>query len=337
MGFSGCRGSGYSLTYKGATAAIKRARRPFATINKNIMLSPVFADEENQYKFVSVQLYDTVIAHLYPDGSVKLFTGGWRTQTTIRWIEEIIAANFGTSVRWDIMKPQRSMSIVLWNLNGKLVLNKRTEISDPRKDWDEEGRYYDEKSAQVPFVEGITIGPRGGIHKPKGRTAKRAAAETKRKDKLATDIKAYAEEFVKALVRNKVPRPGAGDCFYCQMKVTDFDTGETSTSADHLLNHVKERYFVPSLLATALDAAGWDLKTRPTIMSMGLGVLWYNQGDTVMMADMFAANCYVSLVKYLSMQLKVSCNVRLGDGHKFLPEKRDNLPEQADDSGPLFG
>jgi len=317
--------SGYPLTYKEAVAAIKRAKRDYATVSSNVRLFPVFGEPGAQPNYVSVVLHETEIAKLHADGSVQLYTDGWRTQTTLRWLDEVLGANFAKSV--------------LWNNRGHLTLFKRVETTTPG-DWENgiETVHTGEKETRVDFVEGIRIGPRGGITKPPAKDRKREEAKVKRAEELAEKIKAYAEGFTKAFFRGKVSRPGPGDCMYCQMRVTAFETRKVSADTSHLIAHIAERYYVPTLLVNALNHAGWDVHNRPTIMSMALQTAWYEQTGAIMMADMVADNMYIALVKYLSHHLKAVCNVRsTGNGARFLPEKDDHMPAQVDDNGPLFG
>ena len=66
-------------------------------------------------------------------------------------------------------------------------------------------------------------------------------------------IAKYAALYAAAI---PLPRPGSGDCFYCQMKTQDGKTLGDASSTDHLTSHMEEGYVVPSLAYNAMMEAG---------------------------------------------------------------------------------
>jgi hypothetical protein len=74
--------------------------------------------------------------------------------------------------------------------------------------------------------------------------------------KLKLKIKKYVDAYCKHIESGKLELPSGGDCYYCQGLVTNFESGNRSTSSEHLLSHIKERYFVPSLLVNAIKDNG---------------------------------------------------------------------------------
>ena len=78
----------------------------------------------------------------------------------------------------------------------------------------------------------------------------------------------YAKDFTKAMFSGKVDQPGPGDCFYCGMVTVDDKQplGEALKNKDHIESHIKENYFVPSLLVNACkmfgvsNAAWWTIQ-----------------------------------------------------------------------------
>ena len=110
------------------------------------------------------------------------------------------------------------------------------------------------------FEDGITLHEDGQVTG--------AGEDPTRDTKLRKKIKKFAAAYMDALEKGEVPAPGAGDCWYCCMVRSD--TGKPlgervdtlhpdgtitqERNTDHLMDHMKESYFVPSLLVNALKA-----------------------------------------------------------------------------------
>lgn len=98
------------------------------------------------------------------------------------------------------------------------------------------------------FYDGVTV--RDGValepRDPNG-PARELAALKKR-------IRAYAKGF--AAAAPELPWPSGGDCWGCCMRAED-DRSAEPMGTDHYLQHLEESYYVPSLLANALVAAGY--------------------------------------------------------------------------------
>ena len=87
---------------------------------------------------------------------------------------------------------------------------------------------------------------------------------------LRKRIKAYAIAFIDALYDGKVPAPSLGDCWGCCMRTAD---GRTPMGgADHILAHLEESYFVPSLLVNAMTAAGMGDYQRSRVHALMTGI-----------------------------------------------------------------
>ena len=96
------------------------------------------------------------------------------------------------------------------------------------------------------FFDGITIRP-DGTHD--GRVADIEVTDQQKK------INKFVAGYAKAFEGGKVDAPSAGDCFYCVMREVDSKKplGEVTDNREHLDTHIEESYFVPSLLARALE------------------------------------------------------------------------------------
>jgi len=96
------------------------------------------------------------------------------------------------------------------------------------------------------FADGITFHADGSV------TGQ--GDSPKREIKLRGQVQRYARKYVEALRAGKVDAPGAGDCWYCMLNTDKGKPiGEVFSDKDHILSHIKENYFVPSMLARALE------------------------------------------------------------------------------------
>jgi len=163
---------------------------------------------------IAVKLHETDIITYWPNGHAVLESGGWRTSTT--------KARFNS-----------------WLPLGFAISSDHGEWSVYR---------YGVKVAT--YADGLTIGPRGGIHGALG------VKESKARKTLKQNIRKYAQ-----LCTDSIPlaMPGDGDCWYCYMVTDDGQTlGAATEDTSHLLSHMDEGYVVPSLVWRALTEAGWS-------------------------------------------------------------------------------
>jgi hypothetical protein len=105
--------------------------------------------------------------------------------------------------------------------------------------------------AESVYYDGITL--KGGrILHP--QASEGAVREHKRIMKL---IKGYTDA-----VNNldTLPEPSAGDCWFCGMYVVDegVPLGEKVRNTDHIMEHLKDRYIMGSLIINAYKAAGYQ-------------------------------------------------------------------------------
>jgi hypothetical protein len=105
--------------------------------------------------------------------------------------------------------------------------------------------YY--KDAHYPFANGMVFHPSGkitGVAKPK---------DLEKKKKLRKKVREYASGFIKALEDNRVGDI-VGDCWFCSMRGSDKKTwGEAGENKDHILSHMKEKYYVGTLALRAVE------------------------------------------------------------------------------------
>lgn len=187
---------------------------------------------------IALRYQDTDVVRWYADGTASLHTGGWRTATTKSRINEYSKARLYTV----------------------------------------KGIWYVQSSA---FVEGMRIDADGHPIDPQTTTPEVDAA--KRLDKaVAKYITGYARTVCHG--PEPFPEPSNGDCWGCLFSLQGAN-GQTETGhltpqgytrttdsadplgVDHLLSHMTEAYYVPSLYARACveahygggPAIGWQM------------------------------------------------------------------------------
>lgn len=150
-----------------------------------------------------------------------------------------------------------STDIVTYYQSGQTVLTSGSWHSPTTKDrlnrygslrmWQSHGTWYLD-SARI-FSDDMRILPDGsltGFTPVSPDTAKESR-------KLRADIKRYCSAYLSALFSGDVPAPSSGDCWYCVMRTdTGVSLGEATQNVDHILSHLAERYYVPSLLTNAI-------------------------------------------------------------------------------------
>lgn len=208
------------MNYKGAQEMLgKRDRKKLAN---NTYL------ERRDESTIAVKLHNTDVVTFTSKGHTTYNTGGWRTVTTKERMN-----SFGLN-GWH-----------LWSGKGIWYIGNGPS-------------WFDIKHDHI-FADGITIGPRGGVHKAGTKSS------VKKVDKLKKQIREYSKQFVSELFAGNVPKPSGGDCWYCFLHGKDGQTWGEKSDNNHLQNHLKEKYYVPSLLVRAIDvipvfdAAKWCL------------------------------------------------------------------------------
>lgn len=100
------------------------------------------------------------------------------------------------------------------------------------------------------FYDGMRISANGLPLKPK---------PTKKYEKQVKAIKKqskeYAKNYVEALKAGLIDYPNGGDCWACSMRDSE---GNTRMGESHLIDHMQEKYYVPSLLVNAGREAGYQ-------------------------------------------------------------------------------
>lgn len=170
--------------------------------------------ERRNVNTIALRLHNTDILTYIQDGTVVLNTDGrWRTVTTKARMNEFMP--YGIS------------------------------IAQRKGQWFVE-RYAEGWKTLCLFEDGMVIHPDGTV------TGGSSLDDIKDAAKLRRKVAAYAKAYVKALRAGDVPAPSGGDCWDCLL--TDTATGKAAFGGkDHILSHIEEKYYVPSLLLRAVE------------------------------------------------------------------------------------
>lgn len=165
---------------------------------------------------IHLKLHDTYVVTWYADGRIELNSGGWRTVTTKARINEHLERGYGIS-----------------QVRGQWYLT----------------RYQDEFEDVCLYDDGLIINPDDTI------TGGEPIAKVKELLALRRRVNRFATAYALVFSKGKVPMPGPGDCFYCGLREvgTGKPLGECAHNPDHLISHLDEKYYVPSILLRAME------------------------------------------------------------------------------------
>lgn len=168
-----------------------------------------------------VRLYSTDVVTIHADGRYTLTSGGWLTPTTRSYIEQVA--------------PVR-----IWASGSCFWMFKSRGGTGP-----------------YVFRDGVVVDSTG---RPLGKTLNPESVLDKKK-KLDQQIRRYIAGFCRHLsCLNEFPDMGS-DCLACRYKADPRDTeGVMGKSGHgHLLDHLRESYYVPTLAFNAVQEQGWKV------------------------------------------------------------------------------
>lgn len=223
---------------------------------------------------VAVKLHATDILTYYVNGDVMLDSGGWTTVTTKQRMNEFSDGLFSIySIKgvWYVHIHIRdganladfTRSYTCWHckplVRWDVVVNAENLHDGASKcpNCSTPADYIRRPAHTVAFANGMVIHPDG--------TVDGAGEDPKAKLKLKRRIAAYAANYMRALDDGKVATPSAGDCMFCGLHEVGSGKPMGDRQIDHLQSHMDEAYYVPSLLANAIQrfpvspAAKWYL------------------------------------------------------------------------------
>lgn len=175
---------------------------------------------------IAVRLHSTDILTYHADDSVTLNSGGWRTVTTKARMNDYI----GHGLRISQERGQ-------WYI------------------WD-----YAQRKDVAVYADGMTIRADGTLDGAESIESAKDAIKLRRR------VHKYAKDYVKALRTGEVGEPSNGDCWGCLMVSAD-DKHKRSPMGgkDHILSHMEEKYYVPSLLTRAFEEFGASVAMKDAV------------------------------------------------------------------------
>lgn len=201
---------------------------------------------------LAVRLHATDVVTVWEDSRVALDSGGWQTMTTKDRM------NGYAPVRISSVKGTWYVSHDLKRQQAARQAREEFDVSggvmDPR-DFNYRALYRREAElCEVPYFDGIMFDAEGnclnGID-PETWASYQAVV----KEREAA-IQKYCSGFYQALKRG-MNGPSGGDCWYCSMRDDNGITWGDHGDIEHLLSHLSEPYYVPSLVFNAMRESGY--------------------------------------------------------------------------------
>jgi hypothetical protein len=232
------------MNYAEASALLQRGRGGQEWRRRKLK-NNTYLERVNKDGTIGVLLHNTHVVTFSPDGKVTLNTDGWRTVTTKDRINDYLPEGWGLyqdSKVWYLYPPDEP-----------------TQEEKASHDW--RSQWERRQARRVVFEDGLAILPDGSV----------TGAGSEPDPKLLRQITNYAKGYANAFIAGKVPKPSGGDCWGCLFEKTlhsaptpqadgepvvgffTSDGGQRfgNMGTSHLLSHLEERYYVPSMLNNA--------------------------------------------------------------------------------------
>jgi len=162
----------------------------------------------------------------------------------------------------DIAIRLHNTDIITFHQNGEITLNTggwttvttKARMNEFLEGWyisQSKGQWYIGKRFEGNWAD-IALYADNCILQPDGTVLGAESLEAaKERVTLRKQVLKYSKDYIKAFKAGKVPAPNAGDCWGCLM--VDMKTGKTAIGGDHIREHLREKYYVPSLLLRAVE------------------------------------------------------------------------------------
>ena len=191
-----------------------------------------------------------------------------------------------------------STDVVTYHADGRIVFNSggwKTSTTKARMNSFSPARVSQAAGSWEITIDGSAANFADGITWT-GKKWQGAGEDPGKAVKLAKRAAKFAHDYLAAFDAGKVPAPSGGDCWGCLMKTAD---GKTPMGgASHILDHMKEKYYVPSLLQRAIErfpvapAAMWYISDK-----------WAGTDNGSWAAGIGKEQLYKSLYRYCKAEL----------------------------------
>jgi len=140
----------------------------------------------------------------------------------------------------------------------------------------------------TPFEDGITLYNNGTI-KGQGKDPKETIALTKR-------VKQYSKDYAKEFMKGNIPKPSNGDCWGCLFHK---DGKPTIGGKEHILSHLEDKYYVPSMLYNMFDSGYLSEYTKGAICEVWNG----KPIEEILLLKLVEANIQKAIYKFCAKDL----------------------------------
>jgi len=139
----------------------------------------------------------------------------------------------------------------------------------------------------IVYADGITLNPGGSFTG--------AGEDPKAGIKLARDVSKFSRDYSELFIAGGIRPPSGGDCWMCAMKIP----------GEHLESHIKEKYYVPSLLNRAAEFCGSG--TLSTVANDFVARMWSPDHETPsFMANVVKRQIAACIRKYMRHELNLA-------------------------------
>ncbi len=247
--------------------------------------------------YMAVRLHNTDVVDIYLDKLV-LRTGGWMTNTTKERINRYLP------VGWSLYTDRRIWYLSYFKGYGEEITKTRKRkvygamvaglwVSYNTPYWEEYEHTYQPDLRDVwQFKDGISIHSDGRVY-----DFERSPTKMKNRSKA---VKEFATEYLAKLSEGRMEAPSNSDCWYCLFKEvgTGRPMGDLSQS-DHMVQHLADEYYVPSIIMNALDELGGSPIDRDYVVGRFNKV----EGEVFHLYGIISEKLYRILVRYVGRKV----------------------------------
>jgi hypothetical protein len=196
-----------------------------------------------------IKYYSNVLhgVKVHEGDSIQLNTGGWKTVTTRDRMNRFCPLNIWTEK--NVMYVSPFVWYQIYEDKKKGIAHKVYHFQD-RMWFNPDGKVWVKENS-----EPIELKPY-------------SKKDEQRKRKQLKAIDTFIKNYINKLTSGKMDQPGNGDCFICQFESgsENIEVGQMDKSgkvtpgsnSDHLIGHMKEKYYVPSIVWNAIRSQCYD-------------------------------------------------------------------------------
>lgn len=203
--------------------------------------------------WVGVKLHNTVVVKFWKDGRVQFNSDGWRTVTTRERMN-----NYAPRANWN-EESEKFEGLVVRVYTEKRIMYLVSSIGAT-------SLWNDPNAKRYLYEDNMIVYPDGRVVNQDGDPI---APNDKRREKFAhkemNQIKNYSKAFIAKFIKQEIGNPGPGDCWYCMSHIPGSGIPPIDTLTPdgikpgfdetcHIRSHIKEKYYVPSLLYNAIES-----------------------------------------------------------------------------------